>query len=123
VSNSWRGAFVVPLVFSVLTLGLGLACSLWWNPVFHDTSYWMTPNDFWATYRGAHFVGWGDLGDVYRNGTGLITFPGIIVLLAPVAMLTGALGMSEGFPLAVAHPTAWLSSGRTRFAKKSGFRR
>jgi hypothetical protein len=69
------------------------------------------PWDIWGTYRSAHFIGWGDLGNVYGDDTGLVTFPGILVLLAPVAMLTGALGMTESFPFNVPHPSAWLVLG------------
>ena len=59
----------------------------------------------------AHFIGWGYLGGVYSAGAGLVTFPGILLLLAPVAMLTGALGLTESFPRFVLHPTAWLLLG------------
>ena len=33
------------------------------------------------------------------------------MLYAPLAMLTGALGMSEDFPYVLAHPTSWLLLG------------
>jgi len=48
---------------------------------------------------------------VYGAGTGLVTFPGVLLLLAPIAMLTGTFGMSENFPFILAHPTAWLVLG------------
>ena len=70
------GAFVVT----------GMAYSLLWAPVVRHHSYWIDPGDLWATYRGAHVVGWGDLGGVYGAGTGLVTFPAILIVLAPVAM-------------------------------------
>ena len=56
-------------------------------------------------------IGWGALGNVYGAGTRLITFPGIPLLLSPLALITGALGMSESFPFVLAHPSAWLVLG------------
>jgi hypothetical protein len=77
----------------------GMAYSLFWAPVVRHHPYWIDPGDLWATYRERPLTsGWGDLGGVYGAGTGLVTFPGILLALAPVAMLTGALGMTESFP-------------------------
>jgi hypothetical protein len=88
-----------------------MAYSLAWEHVAHHAGGWSTPADLWATFRAAHLVGWGGEGLLYGSGTGLVTFPGIAVLLAPVAMLSGVLHLSESFPLALAHPTAWLLVG------------
>jgi hypothetical protein len=104
-----------PLVTTVAFVVTGMAFTLLWAPVVRHHSYWLTPGDLWSTYRAAHFVGWGDLGGVYGSGAGLVTFPGILLLLAPVAMLTGALGLSESFPRLLAHPTAWLALGPASF--------
>jgi hypothetical protein len=101
----------IPLVLVVLGLVLGMVYTLFWGPVVRHTSAWITPGDFWATYRAAHFVGWGDLGGVYGAHAGIVTFPGILVLLAPVAMLTGSLGLLESYPFVIPHPTAWLVCG------------
>jgi hypothetical protein len=100
-----------PLAMTVALVVTGMAYSLLWAPVVRHHSYWINPGDLWATYRGAHVVGWGDLGGVYSAGTGLVTFPGILILLAPVAMITGAFGMSESFPKILPHPSAWLAVG------------
>jgi hypothetical protein len=100
-----------PLAVSVAFVVTGMAFSLFWAPVVRHHSYWLTPGDLWATYRAAHFVGWGDLGGIYGAGAGLVTFPGIVVVLAPMAMLTGTLGLSEAFPRPLMHPSAWLGLG------------
>jgi hypothetical protein len=100
-----------PLLTTVLLLASGMAFSLFWAPVVRHHSYWVIPGDIWGTYRSAHFIGWGYLGGVYSAGTGLVTFPGILLAFAPIAMLTGALGLSESFPKTLAHPTAWLALG------------
>lgn len=101
----------IPAVVAVVGVVLGVAYSLFWGPVVRHSSVWITPPDFWATYRAAHYVGWGDLGGVYAAHAGVVTFPGILLVLAPVAMLTGALGLYEGYPFVLPHPTAWLVSG------------
>jgi hypothetical protein len=71
----------------------------------------MTGGDVWGTYRAAHYIGWGYLGGIYDSGTSLVTFPGILLLLAPMAMFTGHLGMTEAFPKFLPHPTAWFGLG------------
>ncbi len=72
---------------------------------------WRVPGDIWGTLRGAHVVAWGDIGGVYRAGTGLVSFPGTAVLLVPVALVSSALGLTESFPYPLPHPTAWLVLG------------
>ncbi len=101
----------VPIAVSVVGVVLGMAYSLFWAPLVRHTTVWITPPDFWATYRAAHYVGWGDFGGIYGAHAGLVTFPGIVVVLAPCAILTGALGLLESYPLVLPHPSAWLVSG------------
>jgi len=100
-----------PVAVTALSLATGMAFCLLWAPVVRHTHIWLVPWDIWGAYRSAHFIGWGDLGNVYGAGTGLVTFPGVLLLLAPIAMLTGTFGMSENFPFILAHPTAWLVLG------------
>ena len=95
-----------------LVLVTGMAYCLAWGPVVrHHPVLDHSRATSGGPFASAHFIGWGDLGSVYAAGTGLVTFPGILLLLAPVAMLTGALGMTESFPYYLAHPTAWLVLG------------
>jgi hypothetical protein len=100
-----------PIAVTVLSLGVGMAYCLLWAPVVRHQNYWVVPWDIWGAYRSAHLIGWGDLGGVYAAGTGLVTFPGILILFTPLAMVTGALGLSESFPFNLPHPTAWLLLG------------
>jgi len=97
-----------PILVSVVVLATGMAYSFWWGPVVRHRAMWVFPGDIWGAYRSAHFIAWGALGSVYAAGTRIVTFPGILLLFAPLAMLTGALGMTESFPHFTAHPTAWL---------------
>lgn len=107
----WAGRHAPPLAAFALGLAAAAAFSFGWGPLVRHHGFWLVPGDIWATLRSAHFVGWGDLGGVYGAGTGLVALPGFAILLAPVAMLCGALGLSEAFPYAIPHPTAWFLVG------------
>ncbi len=101
-----------PIVTMFVLVAITMAYSFWWNPVIHHSQGWVIPGDLWSTFRAAHWVGWGDLGSVYGKDTALVSFPGIAVLLAPVAMVSGALGLSESIaPIFLARPTSWLVLG------------
>jgi hypothetical protein len=103
-----RWALAVMLTFATVSL----AYSLWWNPVVHHSDAWVIPGDIWSTFRAAHWVGWGNIGGMYGSDTQLVTFPGIAVLLAPVAMVSGALGLGESHaPIFNSQPTSWLLLG------------
>ncbi len=100
-----------PLAITALSLVMGMAYCLLWAPVVRHTHVWVVPWDIWGAFRSAQFIGWGDLGNVYGAGTGLVTFPGILLLFAPVAVLTGWFGMTASFPFNLAHATVWLVLG------------
>lgn len=101
----------LPLATILVVVAATMAYSLLWAPVVRHHSYWITPGDLWGTLRTAQFVGWGDIGDVYGHGTGLVSFPGISVVLTPVALLVSHLGLSISFPYGLAHPSGWLILG------------
>jgi len=100
-----------PVVVTLLVLGTGMAYSLLWGPVVRHHQAWIFSGDLWGAYRSAHYIGWGAIGSVYAAGTSLVTFPGILLLFAPLAMVTGHFGLTESFPYYVPHPTAWLALG------------
>jgi len=110
-ASSWVRRRTVPLVLIVATVATAMAYSLAWGPVVHHQSYWIQPGDLWGTFRTAQFVSWGDIGDVYNSGAGLVSLPGISVVLAPLALLADHFGLSISFPYALPHPTAWLALG------------
>ncbi|HEY4929055.1 MAG TPA: hypothetical protein VIH95_07875 [Acidimicrobiales bacterium] len=85
----------------------GMLFEFFWIPVVYHHQQWFAQVDMWGMLRAAHFVGWGYLGGVYTTGNGVLAFPGMPILLAPVAMLSGRLGLSESIsPVMLAHPTA-----------------
>jgi len=100
-----------PLAVTVLSVLTGMAYCLVWGPDLIHSQTWRIPGDIWGTFRSAQFIGWGDMGNVYGDATGLVTFPGILVVFTPVALVAGALGMTESFPFTLPHPTAWLLLG------------
>jgi hypothetical protein len=101
--RQWR-----PVVTTLAMVSVGMTFMFEWNPVVHHSASWAIGSDLWNTLRAAHFVSWGFPGGIYQ-ANGIITFPGTAVLLAPVAMLSGALHLSESFmPYTLARPTAAL---------------
>lgn len=109
--SGWLHRRVLPLSLLVGTVLVSMAFTLFWGPVVLHHSYWVVPGDIWGTFRTAQFVSWGDIGDVYKSGAGLVTIPGISVALAPVALVATHLNLSTSFPFSLAHPTAWLVLG------------
>jgi len=108
-----------PIALSVLTVVTGMAYSLWWSQVVRHQGHhasWITPGDFWATVRAAHFVGWGDFGGIYSATGVVVTFPGLVLLLTPLVMLGGHLGLTESYPYPLPHPTSWLLYGPVEIA-------
>lgn len=111
-----RRRHVWPLIVLVLIVLTGMAYSFVWNPWYHHVSSWNTPSDIWATLRAAQYVTWGGEGQIYNNPAAYQTFPGIAVLLAPVAKLVGVWHLSTSFPLTLARPSAWLLLGPVALA-------
>lgn len=98
-----------PVAFSLALVTFGVVFMFGWNPLVHRNGSWDTGGDLWGIFRGAHYVGWGYLGGMYTSGTGIVSFPGIAVLLAPIAMLSDKLHLTESFmPYFLPRPTAAL---------------
>jgi len=108
------------LVFQVAAVAFlvasGMAFGIWVGPAMFGTHAWMIPGDIWVTQRAAHIIAWGGEGILYQHSYGYITFPGAAVVLAPVAMLSSALHLSESFPFSLPHPTAWFILGPSEIA-------
>jgi hypothetical protein len=103
-----------PLIVSALVATTGMLYSFFWLRLTMGGFYhrfWLTPGDMWNTYRTATWVGWGAYGSLYFATGGYLTTPGLAIVLAPLTVLTRALGMSEAFPYMIPHPTAWVLLG------------
>ncbi len=115
IAIQWARRRATPIACTLMVLVAGMALSLLWLPIVNHVSGWSTPQDLWETFRDAHLVGWGGEADIYQAKTDFLSPPAFPVLLAPVAMLSGALHLTESFPLFLRHPTAWLLLGPAGF--------
>ncbi len=105
--RAWVGRRSLPIVLTGVMLVVGIAYMLFWNPILHHGDGWETGGDLWGIFRGAHYVSWGFLGGIYDPSNGIVTFPGMMILLAPVAMISSSLHLTETFlPFVVPRPTA-----------------
>ena len=107
----WIGARGAPILASVALVASGMAYSLGWGPLVRHHSYWVTPGPIWDTYRSTEELIWGNFGGIYAVHPALVTFPGILLFLAPCVWLCQHLGLHGAFPFAVAHPGSWLLVG------------
>ncbi len=99
----------MPFVVAGVMLVVGMAFEFLWIPLVHHQPRWFTQGDMWGMFRAAHYVGWGDLGGVYAPGNGVVTFPGMAIILAPIAWLSGSLHLTESYDsMFLAHPSAVL---------------
>jgi hypothetical protein len=109
--SGWWRVHAWPFGGMIALLIVGMAFSLFWNVVVHHLSVWHTPPDLWSTFRDAHYIIWDGEGQVYNANTAFVTFPGIAVLLSPIAEIQRAFNLSESFPIYLAKPTAWFVLG------------
>ncbi len=98
-----------PLIMTAVVLATGMGFMLGWAPIVQHRSGWTTGGDLWGIWRAAHYIGWGFLGGVYDPSTGVNSLPGLEIILAPFAMLSDHLALTESFaPYFLPHPTAAL---------------
>jgi len=81
-----------PILLTIAFVSLGTAyCFRWGSVVQGHPSSWVAPDDLWATFGAAVSFSHGHFGAIYQSQTGFLAFPGILLLLTPVAALSGAL--------------------------------
>ena len=97
------------IVVAIAMVAIGVLYYFCFAPLFRHSATWADPGDLWGTFRAGHYVGWGFLGGIYSRETGMVTFPGIAVLLAPVAMLSDVFHLTAPIgAFRLAHPSAAL---------------
>ncbi len=106
----------VPLIAAVVVVVTALAYTFLWGRYVHHVNQWDTGLDIWGTMHAAHYIGYGDIADIYTPGTGFISTPGILVLLAPAAMIVSRFGLGESFPFVNVRPAAWFVVGPVEMA-------
>ncbi len=81
-----------PILVTAVFVSLGSAYFFRWGPVGQGHRFaWVSPDDLWSTFAAAAAFSHGHFGAIYRTNTGFLAFPGILILLAPVAALSGTL--------------------------------
>lgn len=95
-----------------MVLLTGMVFSLWWNQHVDHAAVWYEPADLWRTMLAAVRIDHGQIGQIYSNGTNLVSFPGAALLLAPAAAVISAFHMPLGPPIGTYTDTnAWLVAG------------
>ncbi len=78
-----------PILVTVVFVGLGTAYFYRWASAVQGHRFaWLTPDDLWVTFGDAVAFSHGHFSVVYKT-QGFLTFPGILIVLAPVAALSG----------------------------------
>ena len=110
--STWWRRNAISLVVTVAVVISGMMFALFWLPVTRHAPQWFIPGDAWGVFRAAHFVAWGDLSGVYDRGNGVVAFPGLAILLAPLAALGDSFHLTESVPpFVLSRPTAFLLLG------------
>jgi hypothetical protein len=105
IGASWLAKRKWALVVAAVFIGTGIAFTFWWGPVIEHIAQWAYSGDLWDTYRAAQWTAWGNEGTIYEHGIYSIVFPGIDVLLAPVAMVAVHFRLVNPYPYFVAKPS------------------
>lgn len=105
------GRRVFPLLATVVLVAVGMSTTVFGSSVLHKTT-WALPNDLWGLMTAAQRLVHLRLSGLYTKPTGLISFPGAALLMAPAVALMDVLGV----PVAVQaagnpRPESWLFAG------------
>ncbi len=108
----WFARRLFPLIVTLGLLGMGMGASIWWGPAIMHKAEWSVPHDLWGTMVAAQRLARLNLSGLYTQPTGLITFPGAALVLAPLAAISNAAGLSLQVPgPQLPHPAEWLLAG------------
>lgn len=101
--DHWRYALIV----AVLTVG---ACmfSTFLVPGMFGLHQWLLMGDTKWTIQSAQYVSFGGLGYVYSVNVQFLPLPGFLLVLAPFVALGDHLGLVNGYPISLAHPSMLL---------------
>ena len=110
--GSWLAGRLFPLLATIGLIVIGVGSTLWWGPRLAGQASWILPDDLWGTLLAAQRMLHLDLGGLYTQPTGLVSFPGAPLILVPVVTVLDSAGIS--LQLQSAHnpePAAWLLAG------------
>lgn len=92
-----------------------MALSLRDFPYF-DLRGWGVSPDHWNAVLQARYVYYGATGAIYENNFTVSALPGLPILYAPAVALGDHVGLVQGYPYVIPHPTMWLLIGPEAFA-------
>ena len=108
----WLARRMLPLLATAGLLLIGMCSTIWWGPAMIGKTAWSLPLDLWGTMEAAHRLLHLHPGGLYTQPTGLITLPGAVVILLPLAAVIDATGLSLALQSAAnPHPAVWLVAG------------
>src|SRR6202050_4816889 len=105
----WR---LFPILATVGLIVIGMIGTTIVGPHLIGRVRWSLPDDLWGTLIAADRLVHLNLAGLYTQPTGLVTFPGAAVILAPVATLIDAARLSLQHPGPQSpRPAVWLVAG------------
>jgi hypothetical protein len=108
----WLARRLLPVLATAGLMVVAMASTTWWGPALMGRNRWSLPDDLWGTLVAAQRLVHLDLSGLYTHPTQLVSLPGAAVLLAPVAAIISAAGLSLQAPgVHNPHPAAWLVAG------------
>jgi hypothetical protein len=110
--SPWLVRRLFPVLATVGLLVIGMTGTTLIGPHLIGRTAWSLPDDLWGTLIAADRLVHLNLAGLYTQPTGLVTFPGAAVILAPVVTVIDAAGLSLQHPGPHNHqPTVWLVAG------------
>jgi hypothetical protein len=110
--SPWLVRRLFPVLATVALIVIGMTGTTLVGPHLFGRTGWALPDDLWGTLLAAQRLLQLNLGGLYTQPTGLVTFPGAAVILAPVVALADAAGLSLQHPGPHNHqPAVWLVAG------------
>jgi hypothetical protein len=107
----WLARRLFPVLATAGLVVVGMISSTCW-PLLVGQSAWALPHDLWGTLVAAGRLVHGDWSGLYAKPTGLVGLPGAAVILAPVAVVIDAAGLSLQIPGPLnPYPGVWLLAG------------
>jgi hypothetical protein len=111
-SELWLTRRLFVLLSTAALVVIGMIGSILVGPHWMGHGGWAVPRDLWGLLIAAQRLVGLHLDGLYTAPTGLITFPGAAVILAPVAVAVDAANLSLRQPGADnLHPGVWLVAG------------